>query len=449
MEAPRSTRKISRYSFATRTNDIMKKVIYVVLDGLGDDPCPQLQDKTPLEAAATPNLDALASRGVNGLVYTVGKGIAPESDIAVFSVLGYDPRVHHSGRGPMEALGSGMEVRDGDLVYRINFATVGPDGIEIVDRRVGRNLTSAESKALADEANQKVKIEGADCQLLATVEHRGVLRIRRTDGTPLSAEVTNTDPAYDRIGALGVAKLVFEEKVQICQPLPGYEDDPAAIEGARLTREYLKQVFQVLEASDTNGQRRAANKMPGNIVLTRDGGDHLPHPPSFEERFGSKWGCFVEMPVERGISMVLGMGQIEVPMMTASADDQYKIWAEQALTSIKEYDGLYIHIKGPDVPAHDGRAEDKRDNIEAIDRSFFGNLVPYLGDDVILAVTADHATSCVRKAHTDEPVPLLIAGPGSEADGVTTFGEHAAAGGSLGLLQGLDIMPRLLELARD
>src|SRR5687768_5394298 len=103
----------------------MRKVIYVVLDGLGDDPLPELGDRSPLEAADTPNLDALAASGINGSVYTVGKGIAPESDIAVFSVLGYDPRVHHSGRGPMEALGSGMQVLDGDLVYRINFATVG------------------------------------------------------------------------------------------------------------------------------------------------------------------------------------------------------------------------------------------------------------------------------------------------------------------------------------
>jgi 2,3-bisphosphoglycerate-independent phosphoglycerate mutase len=427
----------------------MRKVLYVVLDGLGDDPLPELGDRTPLEAAHTPKLDALAARGINGSVYTVGKGIAPESDIAVFSVLGYDPRIHHSGRGPMEALGSGMEVRDGDLVYRINFATVGDDGIEIVDRRVGRNLTSAESQALAADANARVSVEGADCELLATVEHRGVLRFRRTDGLALSAEVTNTDPAYDRIGALGVAKLSFEDRVQRCVPLAGFEDEEPAAVAARMTNEYLREVFTVLNASAVNATRRAQGKMPGNIVLTRDGGDHLPHPPSFEERFGARWGCFVEMPVERGISMVLGMGQIEVPMMTGSFDEQYATWASQALESITDHDGLYIHIKGPDVPAHDGRAQDKLANIEAIDRSFFGNLLPHLSDDVIVAVTADHATSCARKAHTDDPVPLLIAGPGIAPDGVRTFGERTARDGSLGTMQGLDIMERLQALARQ
>ncbi|HVL33303.1 MAG TPA: alkaline phosphatase family protein [Actinomycetota bacterium] len=425
----------------------MKKIIYVVLDGLGDDPLPQLKDRTPLEAARTPNLDALASRGRNGTVYTVGKGLAPESDVAVFSILGYDPRVYHAGRGPMEGLGAGMEIHDGDLVYRINFATVDGDGRTIVDRRVGRNLSSDESKALAAEANAKIKLPGASATLLATVEHRGVLLIRRD--RPLSAEVTNTDPAYERVGALGVAKETFEDIVQTCEPLPGHEGDERAQAAADLTNEYLRQCFAVLDASDVNAKRRAVGSMPGNIILTRDGGDHLPKPPSFRERFGAEWGCFVEMPVERGISMVLGMGQIEVPMMTGSYDEQYRTWAETALESIEGYDGLYIHIKGPDVPAHDGRFEEKLRNIEAIDESFFGLLLSELRNDVILAVTADHSTSCAKKAHTDDPVPLIVAGPGVGSDAVSTFGERAAVKGSIGLVQGLEIMPRLMDLARD
>ncbi|MFA5889512.1 MAG: alkaline phosphatase family protein [Actinomycetota bacterium] len=426
----------------------MNKVIYVVLDGLGDDPLPQLGDKTPLEAAYTPNLDALAARGRNGIVYTVGKDIAPESDIAVFAILGYDPRVYHSGRGPMEALGSGMEVRDGDLAYRINFSTVDSDGRSIIDRRVGRNLTSDESAQLAAEANAAITLPGADAELRATVEHRGVLLIRRPDA-PLSAEVTNTDPAYGREGSLGVAKLTFEEVVQECRPLPGHEDDEAARAAADLTNEYLRQAFRVLDASEVNAKRRAVGKMPGNIILTRDGGDHLPQPPSFKERYGAEWGCFVEMPVERGISMVLGMGQIEVPMKGAGTfEDQYNAWAETALEAIEGYDGLYIHIKGPDVPAHDGRFEDKLENIRAIDAAFFGRLLPDLPRNVVLAVTADHSTSCAKKAHTDDPVPLVIVGPGVSADGVQTFGERAAARGDIGVIQGVEIMPALMGLAR-
>jgi 2,3-bisphosphoglycerate-independent phosphoglycerate mutase len=124
-------------------------LVYVCLDGLADDPIPEFDGRTPLEAAETPALDALANRGRTGMVLTVGPGIAPESDIGVFGILGYDPREEHPGRGVLEALGIGMEFRDGDLAYRVNFATA--DGREVVDRRVGRDLSSDEAHRLADE----------------------------------------------------------------------------------------------------------------------------------------------------------------------------------------------------------------------------------------------------------------------------------------------------------
>src|SRR5881392_3443456 len=178
------------------------QLLYVCLDGLADDPIPELGGLTPLEAARTPNLDRLARKGAQGLVYTVGPDIAPESDIAVFAILGYDPRQEHPGRGVLEALGSGMAFADGDLAYRVNFATQ-QDG-EIVDRRVGRDLPSDQAQALATEVAEKVSLPGATFDLRATVEHRGALVIRSSEG-PLSADVSNTDPAYRKEGALGVA----------------------------------------------------------------------------------------------------------------------------------------------------------------------------------------------------------------------------------------------------
>ena len=161
----------------------MHKLLYVCLDGLGDDPIPAFDGRTPLEAAETPNLDALARRGRTGRVITVGPGIAPESDIGVFGILGYDPKEEHPGRGVLEAMGIGMDFRDGDLAYRINFATA--DWPEIVDRRVGRDLTSEESKALADEVNETLQLPGATFDLRATIEHRGALVIRTDDGQAL------------------------------------------------------------------------------------------------------------------------------------------------------------------------------------------------------------------------------------------------------------------------
>lgn len=426
-----------------------KRILYVILDGLGDDPLPQLGGKTPLEAAQTPNLDRLARDGRNGYVTTVGEGIAPESDIAVFAVLGYDPHEHHTGRGPIEAVGEGLEVNDGDLAYRVNFATVDEDGEgwDIVDRRVGRDLTSEEAHELADEVQQKVSLDGATFEFRATIGHRGVLVLRSDEG-PLSAEVENSDPAYGRQGALGVAKETFDSHVVTVTPVAGHEDDERAERAARLTNEWLRAAYDVLDSSEVNKKRRAAGKLPGNFILTRDGGDHLPDLVPFKEKFGPQMGCFVEMPVELGIARLTGMGIVEAPTGIPAAQ-QYDEWAALALDAIDGYDGLYIHIKGPDVPAHDGDFEGKIKSIEEIDSIFFSRLLDSLDlRSTIVAVTADHSTSCARKAHTDGPVPLTVSGGGVSSDGVETYGERASRRGAMGHLLGPEIMPNLVSLAR-
>jgi len=418
------------------------RLLYVCLDGLGDDPIPALGDRTPLEAARTPFMDALAAQGRTGTVVTVGPGIAPESDIAVFAILGYDPRGEHPGRGVVEAVGAGMDFRGGDLAYRVNFATA--DWPRIIDRRVGRDLSSDEARALANEVNEKLKLPGATFELRSTVEHRGVLVIRSKAG-PLSAQVTNTDPAYRKEGSLGVALETFELEVARCEPL---EDTDAAGRAAELTNAFVEGAAKILDASEVNAERRRNGRLPANLVLTRDGGDHVPKLQPIRERFGPAWGCFVEMPVERGIAMLLGMDPVDAPRLSTEAD--YARWAALASEALDGFDALYVHIKGPDVPAHDGRAEEKRDVIEVIDRAFFGEVLPMIGRSrTIVAVTADHSTSCLRKAHTAEPVPLLVSGRSVQPDGTVSFGERACAAGSLGQLRGVDIVPRLAALMRS
>ena len=427
----------------------MSTLLYVCLDGLGDDAIPALDDRTPLEAAETPNLDALAARGATGTVVTVGPGIAPESDIGVFGILGYDPNEEHPGRGVLEALGIGMDFRDGDLAYRINFATA--SWPEIVDRRVGRDLSSDEAHALADEVNRTLRLDGASFDLRATIEHRGALVIRTDDGAALSANVTNTDPAYERRGHLGVALETFEPVVATATAL---DATPGAERAAALTNAFVEGAARILDASETNARRRADGKLPGNLILTRDGGDRRPTLEPIADRFGMPWGCFVEMPVERGISIALGMQPVDAPRLDATgfgpaAEERYAEWARLAADALGDFQALYVHIKGPDVPAHDGRAEDKRDVISAIDRAFFGEVLPRLGPETVVAVTADHATSCLRKAHTADPVPLLASGGRVTPDGTSSFGERACAAGALGELLGPQILPRLSALVRD
>lgn len=421
----------------------MRQLLYVCLDGLGDDPAPELDGRTPLEAATTPSLDGLAARGSQGLVHTVGEDVAPESDIAVFAILGYDPRQEHPGRGVLEALGAGMDFRDGDLAFRVNFAT--RQGDEIVDRRVGRDLPSADAAALAAEVNAGVVLDGATAHLEATVEHRGALVIRAEE-EPLSANVTNTDPAYRKEGALGVALETFENRPATCRPL---DDSGAAARAARLTNEWAREASRILDASPVNRRRAAEGRLAANLILARDAGDHVPDLQPIRERFGPSWGCFVEMPVERGIARALGMSAVDAPTGLARLE-QYPRWAALAAEALGGYDALYIHIKGPDIPAHDGRALDKRDVIDEIDAAFFGELLRRIDlHRTVLVVTADHSTSCLRKAHTAEPVPLVVSGGGVPADATRGFGERSARSGRLGLIAGTDILPSVVPLLTD
>lgn len=423
----------------------MKKILYVVLDGLGDRPVPELDGKTPLEAAPTANLDRLAAAGRQGTVITVGKGIAPESDVAVMAILGYDPLRYHAGRGPLEALGAGLAFHEGDLALRGNFATVG-EGWEIVDRRVGRNLSSSEAQALASTVNEQVRLATTAVQVVlrATIGHRCVVVFHPREGR-LSAKISNTDPAYARVGGLGVAKAHAGTQVEDCQPL---DDSPEAWTAAELVNEFTRKSREVLDGHTVNRQRREQGRVPANLILLRDAGDHLPPVPSIRERFGVEFGCFVEMPVERGIATLLGMAIIEVPPSAGDREGAYRTWARRAVDELPHHDGLYLHLKGPDEPGHDGDCAGKRDVIALIDRCFFGEVLPKLAlDNTIIAVTADHATPCAMRGHSADPVPLLVAGGGLTPDGSHTFSEREAASGALGLLLGVDIMPLLVRLA--
>lgn len=426
----------------------MKKIIYVVLDGLGDLPIAELKNKTPLEAAVTPNMDRLAQKGATGAVYPVAKGLAPESDVAVISLLGLDAAKYYTGRGPLESFGEGMDTNDGDVALRVNFATVADDGRTILDRRVGRGLATDEAAMLAKEINQKVTLSSGTFEFKSTVGHRGILVVRGVR-TKLSGLVTNTDPAYGRQGFFGVAKEKFEDLVMDSAPMPGYEASVQAQETARLLNEFTAKSNRVLNESSLNKKRIAEGKLAGNLLLMRDAGDSLPKFPSIQASFGLKFASFVQMPVEKGIALLTGIEVIDVPQPTGHFDVDYPVWGKLAVECIKSFDGLYIHIKGPDEPSHDGNCKRKLEVIEAIDKHFFGPLLAGLDlGSAIVAVTADHSTSCRSKAHTADPVPLLVSGGNIRPDGSMSFSEKAAKLGSIGQIKGTDIMPLLVKLAK-
>ena len=425
------------------------KLLYIVIDGLGDLPVPELKNKTPLEAAETPNLNMLAERGQLGLMYTVEKGIAPESDVAVISILGYDPARYYTGRGPLEAYGAGLNLSDGDLALRCNFATIDSDG-RIIDRRVGRNLTTPEAAELSKSINSEIRLDTVACgfEFRNTLGHRGVLVIKRTGGA-LSGNITNTDPAYARMEGFGVAKseLGTETFLEECRPLDGSHEAEIS---AELVNEFTRKTASLLENHPVNLRRQSSGKLKANAILSRDAGNRLPSLFDINKNYGIDFACLVEMPVEKGIAILAGMSVIEIPPPSGDLKLDSKLKAERLIKNLRYHEGFYVHIKGPDEPAHDGDFTAKKKSIETIDKEFFSRLLETLSlERILVCVTADHSTPCKMKSHSDDPVPVLIAGRGTQSDGLRKFCESECAKGSLGVIpKGSELMPILVSLLR-
>jgi 2,3-bisphosphoglycerate-independent phosphoglycerate mutase len=423
------------------------KLIYVVIDGMGDLPIKELGDKTPLEAAETPNMDFLAKNGKTGLMYSVRKGVAPESDVAVISLLGYDPFKYSTGRGIIEAVGAGLNVKDGDLALRCNFATLGQRR-KIIDRRVGRSLTTEEAIELSKIANEEVKLESspATFEFKNTLGHRAVLVIK-SKGKPLSSKITNSDPAYSIVKGLGVATPHVEMVLKKCEPMDNTE---AARISAGLVNEFIEKTHKLWENHEINRKRAAEGKLKANVVLTRDAGNLLPKFFNINEKYNVNFAALADMHAERGIAQLAGMQATLLPPPSGDLEKDCELRVKKLLDVLPYHDCFYIHLKGPDEPGHDGNCNRKTDIISTIDKHFLGRLLQEISlKDFIICVTADHATPCVLKVHSDTPVPVLISGGKIKDDKVDKFCERACENGSLGVLsRGCELMPKLIELLK-
>lgn len=420
------------------------KLIYVVIDGLGDLPTKEFGNETPLGMAYTPNMDSLAKRGKTGLMYTVAKGIAPESDVGAISILGYNPHKYSTGRGVLEAVGEGLKMKNGNLALRCNFATLGKNN-EIVDRRAGRNLTNEEAEALSRTVNENVKLETypASFELKGTVGYRAVLVIRSL-GPRLSSRISNTDPAYRRIGDMGVVDAKAEMRLKECEPI---DNTKAAQIAATLVNEFTQKSHKILDKHEVNIRRAREGKLKANLLLSRDAGHLLPRFFSINSKYNMHFACLADMPVERGIAELASMSLIDLPPPSGNLEQDCKLRVKKLLGIQGGYDCFYVHIKGPDEPAHDGKFKLKTEMIETIDKHFFEELLAKINlDNNIVCVTADHSTPCKLKAHSDDPVPLLISGGKIKGDNTVKFSEKQCRQGSLGLIEhGWQLMPELMH----
>ena len=391
-----------------------------MLDGVGDLPHPDLAGKTPLEAATTKNMDMLAKNGIMGQVISVGKGIAPESDIAVFNMLGY--KFQHSdyaGRGVVEAIGIGIDFKDGDLALRGNFATLDNEG-KIIDRRAGRKIEREDVEEISKEIEKEIKFSNPNASVVVapTVGHRVTVRLR--DSKPLSSEISNTDPAYGRVDGMGIAKAVSDfMKIEKCIPLEQTEN---AISAANLVNEFTEQSLEIMKKSDVNKRRSQKNKKLLNSILLRDAGNKYPNVKPINDLHSMNFSCIVDMPVEVGISNILKMRTYNAGGLT-----DYEEKASVAAQAMETENAIYVHLKGPDEFGHDGDAIGKMKNIEEIDKRFFGTLLDHIDvSKVAVMISADHSTPSIHKGHSADPVPVLISGDMITNDDTQRFTEAEA-----------------------
>lgn len=403
-----------------------QKFIFIICDGLGDLPISELGNKTPLEAAKTPNLDRLAGNGETGLMYVLGKGVRPNSDDAHWVLFGYDPN-NCPKRGPIETAGVGIELQEGDVAIRANLATVDRD-LHVIDRRAGR----IEDCSGFVEDLDGMEIDGIKFILKPGTGHRIALVMR---GKGLSDEISNSDVHY--VTGDKVIENWQGLPVNIIRPL---NNSPEAKFTAEVLQKFLEIAHQKLEQNPLNTEREKNGLLRGNYILTREPG-YFKKLPSFLEKYGLSACCIAGAGLYKGLGVLMGMDLIDVPGATGMPNTNVEAKILAAKEAVGQYDFIFVHIKPTDIFGENGDCLGKKDFIEKIDRA-----IDSLEDTgAAICVTADHATPCVNKDHSADPVPVLIFRPGDIGGQSTKFGESECAKGSLGIIEGKDLLKIFLN----
>jgi 2,3-bisphosphoglycerate-independent phosphoglycerate mutase len=385
------------------------KIALVVLDGVGDIAIKENGEMTPLEAARTPNLDALVAQGVaQGRMIPVAPGITPGSGPGHLGLFGYDPLEFQVGRGVIEALGLGLELKPGDIASRANFCTLDKQGV-ITDRRAGRIATEV-CQELCDKLARKIKKVGdVEVIIKAGKEHRFVVIFR---GKGLEGPLTATDPN--------------REGLKLLEAKPENPKSAGQKKAAKAVADFVKAALPVL-----------AGHSKANGFLLR-GIAHQPHIPQFEDRYLLKPACLAVYPMYKGLAQLVGMTKIEGPTTIAQQFERY-------LAEYANYDFFFIHFKYPDKYGEDGNFAAKRKAIEEFDAA-----LPILLQKKpdVLAITGDHSTPCPMKGHSWHPQPVLIHSAFSGSDKLDRFTETGANLGSLGVFKAKFLIRYLQANAR-
>lgn len=398
------------------------KYIVILCDGMADEPLEELDGRTPLEAARTVNMDRLAADSEIGMVRTVPEGMAPGSDTANLSVIGYDPRKYYSGRSPLEALSIGAEMGENDVSFRCNLVTLSEEEDRYEDRVIldhsSGEIPTEEAAALVEALREGLGREGYTFYVGTSYRH---LLIQK-DG-----KVTDLTPPHDILTK------------RIGEYLP---EDP-------VLREMMVRSYEILKDHPVNVKRRAEGKNPANSAWFWGAGTR-PALPSFEEKTGVKGAMISAVDLLKGIAAGSGMHNIIVEGANGGLHTNYAGKARAAVKALTEdgYDFVYVHIEAPDEMGHQGSAEDKIKAIEYIDDQVIGPVADALrgaGVDFRMLILPDHPTPVRVRTHTSDPVPYLLYDSTEVQEGCSTYCEKTGRESGKMLEEGYRLIEHLLQ----
>jgi len=391
---------------------IMKKTIFIILDGLGDERIPAFKNKTPLESAKTPNLNTWAKKGKLGLITPFFDGALPTSEEGHFSLFGYDPKDYGLARGIITASGVGIELKKGDVALRGNFGTV--EDNEVIDRRAGR---IKDTSKLIKEIDG-IEIDGIKFIIKSAKEHRVGIAMK---GPGLSPKISDGDPHYGE-GGIGLRKIKALNK------------SSEAEFTADVLNKFLEKTNKILNKHPLNKKR----DLPANYILTR-GSSKVVDLPSFKEKYNRKAACVAGKVLYKQVGRLLGMDVLEVKKANGLSDTNLKGKFEKAREAILSgYDFVFVHVKATDSLAEDGDFWGKKEFIERVDRNL--NIFNEFMDTLV--VTSDHSTCSLMKSHCSKDIPLLIKGKGK--DKTSYFSEEECARGSLGKIDQRNFLKKMV-----
>ncbi|MEI7433389.1 MAG: cofactor-independent phosphoglycerate mutase [Methanomicrobiales archaeon] len=382
------------------------KYLLVLGDGMADEPLAELGGMTPLEYAKTPNMDRIAREGACGMLRTIPEGFEPGSDIANLSVLGYDPRLYYTGRGPLESMSMGIPLRDDDVAYRCNISTV-VDG-RMDDFSAG-HISTRESRDLLESLAEKVPY----VFLKEGISYRNLLVISHGKGS-------ETTPPHDIVGQ------------DIAPYLPSGGD-------ADILRRCIDESTRVFLNHPVNKARITTGKTPATQVWPWSGGKR-PALPLFKDKYGKKGGMISAVDLLNGIARCAGMEVVRVPGATGYLDTDYHAKARYAIEALKHLDFLYLHVEAPDEAGHLGSVDEKVRAIERVDEMLGIIMEEFSG---VIAILPDHPTPIRLKTHTSDPVPFAVRG--LKKDDTKRYSEREAQSGTYGTINAIDLLSLLFS----